>query len=100
PRPQLLLPTLMRLLTQWYSRAFLRLIGRNQHKLMSRQFHSTLQTAHPYLLNPYAQHAHVLFVLSSLLQSQIDRKSTRLNSSHVSISYAVFRLTKKDKHTY
>src|SRR5699024_6942018 len=43
PRPQLLLPTLMRLLTQWYSRAFLRLIGRNQHKLMSRQFHSTLQ---------------------------------------------------------
>src|SRR5699024_11907624 len=27
--------------------------------------------------------------------SKIDRKSTRLNSSHVSISYAVFCLTKK-----
>src|SRR5207249_11440372 len=26
---------------------------------------------------------------------QVDRKSTRLNSSHVSISYAVFCLTKK-----
>src|SRR6266513_5361565 len=26
-----------------------------------------------------------------------DRKSTRLNSSHVSISYAVFRLKKKNK---
>src|SRR5437868_13197746 len=29
--------------------------------------------------------------------SQIDRKSTRLNSSHVSISYAVFCLKKKKK---
>src|SRR5699024_12758130 len=28
-----------------------------------------------------------------------DRKSTRLNSSHVSISYAVFCLKKKKKHT-
>src|SRR5699024_12362015 len=28
----------------------------------------------------------------------IDRKSTRLNSSHVSISYAVFCLKKKNKH--
>src|SRR5207249_2487374 len=28
-------------------------------------------------------------------RSQIDRKSTRLHSSHVSTSYAVFRLTKK-----
>src|SRR5690625_319224 len=28
-------------------------------------------------------------------QLQIDRKSTRLNSSHVAISYAVFCLTKK-----
>src|SRR5207249_9934125 len=29
---------------------------------------------------------------------QQDRKSTRLNSSHVSISYAVFCLKKKKKH--
>src|SRR5699024_11895446 len=28
---------------------------------------------------------------------QVDRKSTRLNSSHVSISYAVFCLKKKNK---
>src|SRR5690606_41096778 len=28
-----------------------------------------------------------------------DRKSTRLNSSHVKISYAVFCLKKKNKHT-
>src|SRR5438067_5339828 len=30
-----------------------------------------------------------------LITSRIDRKSTRLNSSHVSISYAVFCLKKK-----
>src|SRR5690242_21188874 len=29
-----------------------------------------------------------------------DRKSTRLNSSHMSISYAVFCLKKKTKHFY
>src|SRR5690606_41349197 len=29
---------------------------------------------------------------------EIDRKSTRLNSSHVKISYAVFCLKKKNKH--
>src|SRR5690606_41558816 len=30
----------------------------------------------------------------------LDRKSTRLNSSHVKISYAVFCLKKKKKRTY
>src|SRR5439155_9215987 len=30
-------------------------------------------------------------------QNQLDRKSTRLNSSHVAISYAVFCLKKKNK---
>src|SRR5690606_40716416 len=33
-------------------------------------------------------------------QGQPDRKSTRLNSSHVKISYAVFCLKKKKTHTY
>src|SRR5690242_21134645 len=32
--------------------------------------------------------------------SPIDRKSTRLNSSHMSISYAVFCLKKKKKKIY
>src|SRR5689334_24730825 len=31
---------------------------------------------------------------------ELDRKSTRLNSSHSSISYAVFCLKKKKKKTY
>src|SRR5438067_9790382 len=34
---------------------------------------------------------------STLHVAQLDRKSTRLNSSHVSISYAVFCLKKKKK---
>ena len=35
--------------------------------------------------------------LMSVLMDKEDRKSTRLNSSHVSISYAVFCLKKKNK---
>src|SRR5437868_9612685 len=34
---------------------------------------------------------------SGLVHDDVDRKSTRLNSSHVSISYAVFCLKKKKK---
>src|SRR5690625_6315076 len=42
---------------------------------------------------------HDLAQLSQLVQRwafQVDRKSTRLNSSHVAISYAVFCLKKKN----
>src|SRR5947209_9857336 len=34
-----------------------------------------------------------------LLRGERDRKSTRLNSSHANISYAVFCLKKKNNHT-
>src|SRR5690606_40003371 len=45
-------------------------------------------------LGPVAQaHEHLL----AELDEQVDRKSTRLNSSHVKISYAVFCLKKKKK---
>src|SRR5207249_12334922 len=37
----------------------------------------------------------VVGCVRNLLPSELDRKSTRLNSSHVSISYAVFCLKKK-----
>src|SRR5438874_10739529 len=36
----------------------------------------------------------------SLLRVNLDRKSTRLNSSHVEISYAVFCLKKKKKRIH
>src|SRR2546430_7978527 len=46
-------------------------------------------------LNEIAKFAHVFLPGSSFL----DRKSTRLNSSHSQISYAVFCLKKKDAYT-
>src|SRR3712207_8025048 len=39
------------------------------------------------------------FPYLTFLQLLLDRKSTRLNSSHANISYAVFCLKKKTKHT-
>src|SRR5690242_4932731 len=41
--------------------------------------------------------ARISGAFSSVSASPIDRKSTRLNSSHMSISYAVFCLKKKKK---
>src|SRR3989442_8292540 len=38
------------------------------------------------------------FVIDALEHDRSDRKSTRLNSSHVRISYAVFCLKKKKKY--
>src|SRR5690348_17553875 len=40
------------------------------------------------------------FFYGDFLNAVINRKSTRLNSSHPSISYAVFCLKKKKKHHY
>src|SRR3712207_8999490 len=42
---------------------------------------------------PRVDHAAAVFRLA-----RVDRKSTRLNSSHANISYAVFCLKKKKKH--
>src|SRR3989442_8675570 len=39
-------------------------------------------------------------MLAAVVGLQLDRKSTRLNSSHVRISYAVFCLKKKKKYNY
>src|SRR3989442_9349013 len=39
-------------------------------------------------------------ILQCVGNEAVDRKSTRLNSSHVRISYAVFCLKKKKKHLY
>src|SRR5438270_6619988 len=65
-------------------------------------FRSTLLDAHPVrMLDEMAHHA--LEVAGSVGHaaprrwSQPDRKSTRLNSSHSQISYAVFCLKKKKK---
>src|SRR5690625_6405869 len=44
---------------------------------------------------PVPKRARILFKYQQLLTDNQDRKSTRLNSSHVAISYAVFCLKKK-----
>src|SRR2546429_4302296 len=41
-----------------------------------------------------------LFRIASKTVAEVDRKSTRLNSSHGYISYAVFSLTKKRPQTH
>src|SRR3712207_7631067 len=40
---------------------------------------------------------HMFFLIVVYIYTQQDRKSTRLNSSHANISYAVFCLKKKKK---
>src|SRR3712207_6978246 len=50
---------------------------------------------------PKARKARVVFPLLNLLTGfEQDRKSTRLNSSHANISYAVFCLKKKNYNSY
>src|SRR5256886_3945501 len=51
-------------------------------------------TFEPHLVCIYANPAQVM----RLTQAALDRKSTRLNSSHSQISYAVFCLKKKKPH--
>src|SRR5207249_6814543 len=57
---------------------------------------NVLGHAHPAIQRVLKQQAGKLIHTSNLFyhqyQSELDRKSTRLNSSHVSISYAVFCL--------
>src|SRR3712207_6977916 len=48
---------------------------------------------------PGVEHRMSLIYDGGVVQNRIDRKSTRLNSSHANISYAVFCLKKK-KYTH
>src|SRR5438874_6736839 len=58
----------------------------------------TLEDACTYLLGPVMGFVLRLRGKVCLHASAVDRKSTRLNSSHVEISYAVFCLKKKKKN--
>src|SRR3712207_8468989 len=48
----------------------------------------------------YLLHIHLVEGYHAVVPYRIDRKSTRLNSSHANISYAVFCLKKKKKLEY
>src|SRR3712207_8676165 len=63
-----------------------------------QRYHAPLQriliaTADDDLAKSVRRHAEELFTIAE----EVDRKSTRLNSSHANISYAVFCLKKKNK---
>src|SRR5262245_64060049 len=60
---------------------------RSQHRLVDRQ-----------LAQEQAQVVEILGHVEPLGRAAGDRKSTRLNSSHLGISYAVFCLKKKKKN--
>src|SRR5699024_12125440 len=71
--------------------------GTLAHELVEKGIKVVLLEAGPYLTNEdYHQDEWAAFDQMAWLDPR-DRKSTRLNSSHVSISYAVFCLKKKTK---
>src|SRR5438067_9978563 len=64
-----------------------------------RSFGSDRKAFWPLLSKRLIQRLEVTAACEADQMHQLDRKSTRLNSSHVSISYAVFCLKKKKKNT-
>src|SRR5436309_11883651 len=60
-------------------------------------FEAMKQGAYHYANKPFNLDELSILVAKALETTQLDRKSTRLNSSHVKISYAVFCLKKKKK---
>src|SRR5690554_7126183 len=80
--------------------------GQHYDEQMSEVFFTELGLSKPdYNLNigsgsHGSQTAEMIKGLEDLFLKEKDRKSTRLNSSHVRISYAVFCLKKKKKTQY
>src|SRR5207253_11250214 len=67
-----------------------------------RRLFSSLPTIGPtsLIIAPISTFRHPLGRCVGISPQTLDRKSTRLNSSHVAISYAVFCLKKKKKKSY
>src|SRR2546430_6797774 len=63
-------------------------------------FRSFLERVERVLMRRVVQLFEVGVVLEPEVHGDLDRKSTRLNSSHSQISYAVFCLKKKKKNNY
>src|SRR5690349_22540079 len=74
---------------------------RSQHLLVERQISDQLPQLAVLVLEllqpPHLGRQQPVILLLPIKISRLDRKSTRLNSSHVEISYAVFCLKKKKK---
>src|SRR5699024_11765845 len=77
----------------WYNEHYLR------KKSADELFPRVEEIAHEYDIEPDEEYMKQIITLMKDRVSKVDRKSTRLNSSHVSISYAVFCLKKKKEET-
>src|SRR5437868_8828560 len=66
---------------------------------IDRQYEEITKQRKPRDIESMLQELYAQYPDPADLPDQGDRKSTRLNSSHVSISYAVFCLKKKKKKT-
>src|SRR5690349_23390974 len=64
---------------------------------LGRSFSLVPQARNVVQTGPYRWIKHPLYLAEEIAVLGVDRKSTRLNSSHVEISYAVFCLKKKKK---
>src|SRR2546427_6195926 len=63
-----------------------------------RRWQVTGQDVYLELARRWAKGTAILFAVGAVSGTVLDRKSTRLNSSHSQISYAVFCLKKKQKY--
>src|SRR5690349_5165404 len=63
------------------------------------EFHTLNRCLDTAIAEAVTEHTRVTAAARSAAETERDRKSTRLNSSHVEISYAVFCLKKKKKIT-
>src|SRR5690242_21389908 len=88
-----------------YTTLFRSLIGKHRFDMLSdgdaRSFRDRAGIALAHLLPlGHAPASRAVAVCRVMRAGLVDRKSTRLNSSHMSISYAVFCLKKKSNKNY
>src|SRR3712207_7283636 len=72
--------------------------GLGQRRRATREWALALGSAQPKSLCRLFSSRHQPHGMQHVSVNTLDRKSTRLNSSHANISYAVFCLKKKDTH--
>src|SRR5690606_40346545 len=96
-REQLLLETLMTRTGRTFGGAWSRLSGIMLAAIVALPAHAQLPFTLRDCLADRDEDArlHICSIMSGTDEEKADRKSTRLNSSHVKISYAVFCLKKK-----
>src|SRR3712207_7591073 len=79
-----------------------RLVGRAdvRRAAVGRRAHDPAQRVHGLEQHRHVRGRHGGGPVPEVLERVLDRKSTRLNSSHANISYAVFCLKKKKLYLY